>query len=462
MNATSVAEGKRTAASSRRVVLASFVGTLIEYYDFGIYGFMAVTIAPLFFPNSDPLVSLLSALAVFASSFLFRPLGGIFFGWLGDRSGRKVALVATVVSMGIVSGIVGLLPTYAVVGIIAPIALIVLRMASGFSAGGEIGGAATYVAESVPRNRRNFFGSLVPSGAYFGFAAAAATVGVVVGLTTPAQMAAWGWRIPFLLALPLAVICLIARLKLEESAEFIETATKGEIVKFPLWDVLRKNWVSVLRVIAVAIATNGTTWIGLTYLNIYLINELGFPPRSVYWISAAVIALTAASMPLAGWLADRWSAQTIVVIGLVGYLVFSYPILATMGVATNLAVVATLYLVFMLFNGFLEAGAFPLFPELFPANNRYSGVAFGFNLGAIMAGGTAPYIATMLVAETGDHNSPAFFVMAVALIGLIGVFKLRPRKKQQFAETGVSPRTSSLRNQLVSEMDSDGSGASPA
>lgn len=414
---------------TRRVVLAGGIGTLIEYYDYGVYGFLAVTMAPLFFPGANPTASLLSALAVFAAAYFFRPIGGIFFGWLGDRSGRKVALAATVISMGVFSSLIGLLPTYGKVGIIAPVLITLCRLASGLSAGGEIGGAATYIAESVPRRRRNFFGAFVPCGANFGFAVAATIVGITTALTTSAQMSSWGWRIPFLVCVPLTGICLYARLKLEETLEFKRAAEGGERVKWPVLVVLRTRWVSALRVFALAVATNGTSYIGLTYISIYLINDVGFSSKRVYWLLAGVIAVACLCMPLIGWLADTWGRRKVVLVGLIGYMLLTYPLVAVMDSASTLLVVGGLYLLYMLLNAFVQVPAFAMFPQLFPRAIRYSGVALGFNMGAILAGGTAPYVATLLVSKTGDEKSPAFWVMGVAAIGLLSILRLHETKK---------------------------------
>lgn len=410
---------------TRRAALAGGVGTLIEYYDFSVYGFLAVTIAPLFFPNSDSTASMLAALAVFASGYVVRPLGGVFFGWLGDRYGRRAPLVATIVGMGLCSGLIGVLPTYESIGVIAPVLLVLLRLISGFCAGGEIGGAATYIAESTPPDRRGFFGSFTPFGSTFGFATAATVVAVVTSTVGTDTMTGWGWRLPFLLCFPLALLCLWARARLEDTPEFTKTKKEGRQAKWPLLQVLRNNPVAVLRVIGVAVATNGTGYIGLTYMNIYLIDDLGYPAADVSWLSAGVIALACFTMPFVGLLSDRWGRRKVIATGVVGYLLVSYPVLALMESANSLLFVGVLYLAFMVLNALLQVPAFPMFTELFGGSTRYTGVALGFNLGTILAGGTAPYIATLLVQQTGDRQSPAFWVMGAALIGLLSLIKLR-------------------------------------
>ncbi|MGC4964024.1 MFS transporter [Gordonia sp. DT101] len=420
---------QRSKTMARRAAIAGGVGTLIEYYDFAVYGFLAVTIAPLFFPSESSGASILATLAVFGVAYVARPLGGIFFGRLGDRRGRRSALVITVVCMGVACGILGVLPTHSSVGVIAPILLVIVRLAQGFSAGGEVGGAATYIAESAPPNRRGFFGSFTPIGSTLGFAVAASVVGIVAFLTTDEQMDAWGWRIPFLLALPLALICLRVRLKLEDTPEFEEMADKEEVTKSPLLDVLRKNPVSVLQVVGVAIAMNGSGYIGLTYFSVYLINDLGFSKDAVYWTSAISIALACATFPLSGMLTDRFGRKPVLAGGYIAYLVIAVPAFMILGATASVVVVGLVYFVYMVLNGVVQVPAFPMFTELFPRTVRYTGVSLGFNIGTIAAGGTAPYVAAQLVESTGSGMSPAYWVIGVCIIGLLTVLTIRETGK---------------------------------
>ncbi|MEV0363104.1 MFS transporter [Nocardia fusca] len=422
---------KKSNSIARRAAIAGGVGTLIEYYDFAVYGFLAVTIAPLFFPSDNSGVSILSTLAVFGVAYVARPLGGIFFGRLGDRRGRRHALVITVVSMGVACGILGLLPTHSTVGVLAPILLVLVRLAQGFSAGGEVGGAATYIAESAPPKRRGFFGSFTPVGSTLGFAVAAAVVGVVALATTDEQMESWGWRIPFLLALPLAYVCLRVRMKLEDTPEFEEMAEKQQVTKSPLLDTVTKNPWSVLRVIGVAIAMNGSGYIGLTYFSVYLIKDLGFSKDAVYWTSAIAIALACATFPLSGMLTDRFGRKPVLVGGYLGYVVIALPAFMIMGATESILVIGIVYFLYMVLNGVVQVPAFPLFTELFPRTVRYTGVSLGFNIGTIAAGGTAPYVAAQLVESTGNAMSPAYWVMGVCAIGLLTVATIRETSRKE-------------------------------
>lgn len=422
---------KKSNSIARRAAIAGGVGTLIEYYDFAVYGFLAVTIAPLFFPSDNSAVSILSTLAVFGVAYVARPLGGIFFGRLGDRRGRRHSLVITVVSMGIACGILGLLPTHSAVGVLAPILLVLVRLAQGFSAGGEVGGAATYIAESAPPKRRGFFGSFTPVGSTLGFAVAAAVVGVVALATTDEQMESWGWRIPFLLALPLAYVCLRVRMKLEDTPEFEEMAEKQQVTKSPLLDTVTKNPWSVARVVGVAIAMNGSGYIGLTYFSVYLINDLGFSKDAVYWTSAIAIALACATFPLSGMATDCWGRKPVLIGGYLAYVVIALPAFMIMGATESILVIGIVYFLYMVLNGVVQVPAFPLFTELFPRTVRYTSVSLGFNIGTIAAGGTAPYVAAQLVESTGNAMSPAYWVMGVCAIGLLTVATIRETSRKE-------------------------------
>ena len=207
-------------AKAKKATGVAVFGTFIEYYDFSVYGYIAVTLSTLFFPSQDPMVGLLDTMLVFGAAFVVRPLGAIFFGHLGDRFGRRGTLVASITLMCAAAGLTGLLPTYAQIGVFAPILLVILRMLQGFSAGGEIGGASSYIREWASPQRRPLYVSFIPGVAVFGKAAAAGVAAVVATAVPDATMDAWAWRVPFLLAVPMGIFCLFLRLKVEDSPEF--------------------------------------------------------------------------------------------------------------------------------------------------------------------------------------------------------------------------------------------------
>lgn len=406
-------------ADSKRAAVSGFVGTLIEYYDFSLYGYMAVIIAPLFFPSGDPTVSLLAALAVFGTAYVVRPLGGIVFGHIGDKYGRKTALLGTLVCMGVGSTLMGFLPTFEQAGYYATALLVLVRLLQGFSAGGEVGGSATFISESSPRHLRATFGAFTPMGSTGGFALAAAVAGAVTALTTPEQMTSWGWRIPFLLALPLTLLCIWARTRVKET--YAAKPEKKE--SSPIGALFRFQGKALLQSTAISAATNGTAYIGLTYMSIHLVKQLGYPAGSVYWVATLAIGISALLMPLGGYIGDRIGLRRLMLVGLIGYIVLTYPAMAMMDKSLSIAAIA--YIVLMLNTVATQVSAYTILPVLFEPQYRYTGVASGWNFGVIIAGGTAPFIAVKLVQLTENKQSPAFFVIAAAIVGLVGILSIR-------------------------------------
>ncbi|MFH8492539.1 MFS transporter [Streptomyces coeruleorubidus] len=416
----------------RRAMLAGSLGTLIEYYDFSVYGYLAVVIAPQFFPSEEPAAALLATLAVFATGLVVRPVGGVFFGWLGDRWGRRKALVSSVLCMGVASSATGLLPTYSQIGVTAAVLLLLCRLMQGISTGGESVGAYTYIYESAPPRRRAFLGAVTPIGSNLGFMFAAATAGVISALATKDQMADWGWRVPFLMAVPLTLFCLWARLRIEDTPEFEEAARRADIPSAPIREVLSTHRAALLQSIGLSMAQGGAIFLGLTYIGIHLTSDLGYDSTQVLWLSAGVVLVTVLLMVPAGWLAARFGSRRILMFGLLGFLVTAYPAMMLMD-RHNLPLAGAAYLLFMLSSAFVQVPAASLWPHLFERRVRFTGMAIGYNIGTVLAGGTAPYIAAFLVQRTGNQLSPAFFVMTVCVIGIGALLTVR---KDVGAKTG--------------------------
>ncbi|QQN78713.1 MFS transporter [Streptomyces sp. XC 2026] len=418
------ATGERTAGQdstprrSRRAAVAAAAGTAIEYYEFGVYGYLAVVIGPHFFPDDDPTASLLATLAVFGSAFLMRPLGGIVLGRLGDRMGRKPVLILTVVGMGTATAAVGLLPTAESVGVFAPLGLLLVRLAQGFFAGGEVTGSATYLAESAPPGRRGFFGAFTPVGVALGGGTAALVAGTISTVLTEQQLQDFGWRIPFLLSLPLIVVALLARNKLEDSEAFLTTKQEDATAKAPLTEVLTRYRPQVLKVTLLAIGSNCGYWVGLIFMNIYLTSELGYPKSSTFWIMGGISFFVACLMPVFGGLSDTWGRKKVITIGYTGYAVLVVPAMLVMGIGSfPLAVLAMIVLALPM--PIVQSVTYPTYAEQFPTRVRYTGLSFSFNIGTIIGGGLTPYLATWLIATTGNLLAPGFLLMGAAAMALI-------------------------------------------
>ena len=419
-------------ATARKAAIAASAGTAIEYYEFGLYGYMAATIGPLFFPSTDATASLLAILAVFGSAFLMRPIGGIVLGRLGDRIGRRGILLVTVIGMGIATGLIGLLPTAATVGIAAPLMLLVIRLVQGFFAGGEVTGAAAYVAECAPAGKRGFYGAFTPVGVALGGSVAAAFCGISSVLLSPAQMVEWGWRIPFLMAIPMVLVSTAVRRRVEESAAFQAFQADHEPAKAPLREVHTVHPGKVLKVTALAFGQNVGYYVGLIFMNIYMTTYLKYDKTAIYWIMAAVGVTMALLMPFFGGLSDRWGRRRVLALGFVGYMVLVWPMMILMD-QQSLPLAALAMFIMALPLPIVQSVGYPTYAEQFPTKVRYTGMAFSINIGAILGGGVTPYLATSLMASTGNLKSPAFLLIAAEVFSLLALLTVRETSREKLA-----------------------------
>lgn len=430
--ASASADPQKASSVAKRAATASATGTAVEYYEFGVYGYMAVIIGPLFFPGDNPTASLLAALAVFGSSFLIRPLGGVILGRLGDKIGRRKVLLMTVIGMGVATAAIGLLPTAAQAGILAPVLLVLMRLTQGFFAGAEVIGAAAFVAESSPTGRRGFFGAFTPVGVALGGATAALVCAVTTGLLSDDQLREWGWRIPFLLSIPLVLLSCKMRHNVEETPEFQAFLRKEQPPKAPIKDVLNTQLGSVGRVILLTFGQNAGYWIGLVFMNIYLTTYLGFDKSKVFWVIACVSLCMAAMMPFWGGLSDRLGRRKVLAIGFVGYIVLVLPMMMVMG-SGSLWIAALAMFIATLPMPIIQSVGYPTYAEQFPTRVRYTAMAISINVGAILGGGITPYIVTSIIARTGNLLTPGFFMAGAALCALLSLLALRETAHQDLA-----------------------------
>jgi metabolite-proton symporter len=390
------------AHSPARIGLICAAAASIEWYDFFIYGTAAALVFPkLFFPGTlSPLVAQLASFSTFAVGFVARPVGGVLFGHFGDRLGRKRALVVALVLMGLASTLVGLLPSYARIGAAAPLLLIALRFCQGLAVGGLWGGAALLAVENAPTGRRGFFGSLPQLGIPSGMILANLAVLFMTGAVSPDAFLAWGWRAPFLVSLLLVAIGLYVQGRLEETPEFMGAMAAGQAsarrARSPVLQVLARNPKEVLLAAGSFVATNGLFYLFSTFAIAYGVTTLHLPRSEILWAVLLAFIINLAPIVLAGALSDRFGRRALYLAGglfggLSGFLSWRlmdtgvFPLIV-LGLALGLGACA------------LMAGPQPaLFAELFPPELRYSGASIGYQLGAILAGGFAPMIATWLI-----------------------------------------------------------------
>lgn len=417
---------------ARKAAVAAAAGTAIEYYEFGVYGYMAAIIGPLFFPSDKPTAALLSVLAIFGSAFLMRPIGGIVLGRLGDRLGRKSVLLTTVIGMGIATAAVGVLPVASVAGIVAPVALLLVRLAQGFFSGAEVTGSAAYVAECAPRGRRGFYGAATPVGVAIGGALAAAVCGLTTGLMNSAQLHDWGWRIPFLMALPLVLLSAFMRHRIEESAVFRRAAETSGPVKAPLADVFRNHCPAMLRVFLISFAQNVGYWVGFVFMSIYLITYLKYDKAMVYWSMSFVSIAMALLMPMWGGLSDRIGRKKVLYIGFAAYAILVLPMMMLMNLHSTVLTLVALFVV-ALPMPIVQSVGYPTYAEQFPTRVRYTGMAFSFNFGTILGGGVTPYIATYIIGHTNNLLSPAFLLIVASIVGFVTLIGVRETADEALA-----------------------------
>jgi metabolite-proton symporter len=446
----SISAAELTAASlprnpRSRVVLASLIGTTIEFYDFYVYATAAVLVFPhLFFPTGDATTALLASFAVFGAAMVARPLGAVFFGHIGDKVGRKVTLVSALLTMGIATFLIGVLPTYALVGWLAPFLLVVLRLAQGFALGGEWSGAALVATENAPKGKRAWYGTFPQLGAPIGFIIANGLF-LIIAAVLPSDDPSlpsdafldWGWRIPFLFSVVMVAVGLWVRLRLVESSAFSKAVEKGAIRKVPLATVFRNNWRELIL---------GTFFMLATYVLFYLMTTfsltygrspatpadgalpgLGYSYNTfVLMLIAGVVFFGVFTLVSGPW-ADRWGRRRTLIWVTLGIIAFGLLWVPLLG-AGFWGVMAWLVVGFSLMGmTFGPMGA--LLPELFPTNVRYTGSGISYNVSSILGAAVAPFIAVALW-QTGD-GSPfwvGIYLAAMAVLTLIALIVSRETK----------------------------------
>ncbi len=416
-------------ARQRKVLLATGVGHFVEWFDFGLYGTLAAIIGINFFTSQDPQAALLASFAVFGAGFVMRPLGGMFFGSLGDRIGRKKVLAQVILLTSGATFVMGLLPTYHQIGILAPILLTLTRLLQGFAAGGESAGATTFLAEHAPSHRRGYFTSWIDT---FGFLAFMAGSGLVFALTAvlgEAEMTSWAWRIPFLLAGPLGLVGLYLRTQLEDTPEFRAILEKGEVCEAPLRSSLSGALPALLFCVGFVVIKAVGHWTLQAFMPNYLTVHQGFSKLQAYGVTTVGLLCIAVLVPFMGTLSDRYGRRPLMLLGCAGFILFTYPALLLMSrgdVFSALAGLLMLGVFIAAFNG----GCSAAMAELFPTRIRFGAMAVAYNLSVAVFGGMTPYFALFLISATGNNLSPAYFVMAAALISFLTVLRARETARQ--------------------------------
>jgi MHS family proline/betaine transporter-like MFS transporter len=411
-------------STMRRAIAASAVGNATEWFDYGIYAYGLTYISRALFPGEAETATLF-ALGTFAISFLVRPLGGLFWGPLGDRLGRKSVLALTILMMAGATVCVGLIPSYESIGLWAPLLLIVLRMVQGFSTGGEYGGAATFMAEYAPDDRRGFYGSFLEVGTLAGYSLGALLMLGFSLLLGSQNMQDWGWRIPFLIAGPMGLVGLYLRSKMEDTPIFLEVDRERPVKKSAFADLgnlLRDYWRPLLVMGGLVLALNVVNYTLLSYMPTYLQRRLGLSTDAALMTPIIGMLSMMVFLPLAGRLSDRIGRKPLWWFSLIGIFVAATPLyhLMSNGLVGAILGFAILGLLFVPQLATISA----TFPAMFPTQVRFAGFAISYNVSTSIFGGTAPAVNSWLIGKTGDPAVPAYYMMAACAIGAVSLLFL--------------------------------------
>ncbi|WP_430333195.1 MFS transporter [Rhodococcus sp. ACT016] len=452
-------------AAVKRAVKATMLGNAMEWFDFGVYAYLATTIGKVFFPDASGTAQLLSTFAIFAAAFVVRPLGGLFFGPLGDRIGRKKVLATTMIMMAGSTFAIGLIPSYGSIGIVAPILLVIFRLLQGFSTGGEYGGASTFVAEYAPDKRRGFLSSFLEFGTLAGYVAAAGLVTVITATVSDDALVDWAWRIPFLIAGPLGLIGLYLRVRLEETPAFRQLTADDDPVESTesvtgrLRETLVTNWRPLMLCILLVATYNIAHYGLLSYMPTYLSTTLGYDESHGLLLMIVVMLLMMVGITFVGRLSDRVGRKPLLLSGFVGFFLLSLPAYLLIGIGAyvtiflGLAILGSLLLLFV--------GVFPsVLPALFPTGVRYGGLAVGYNIAVSVFGGTTPLVLTALQDATGSNLVAPMYMMVAAVVGGITVLFIPETARKPLAGSppSVSTRAEAvavLRRPNVTPVQSD-------
>jgi len=412
----------------RKVISAACLGNAVEWYDFSVYGYLAVIIGKTFFTAAPPAVQTILALVTFSIPFLVRPLGAGIFGFLGDKYGRKYVLSVTIILISLSTFAIGLIPGYAAIGVAAPILILLAKIIQGLSVGGEYAGAMTFVAEYSPDRKRGFLASWLDFGSVAGFLFGILVVFVVTYLVGGQNvMEEWGWRIPFLLSLPLGLTGLFLRSNVEESPAFQREGEKREDDSSSAMNIIRRNGRNIILCCCLVIMTNVAYYMVLVFMPTYFSEVLNYPRAQAEIITICIMIGMLILQPIFGWLSDKIGRRPFIFIGSLGYLLFSWPAFwliqrdDTAHVYMGLGLLA----VFLCcFNSIMAA----VLPALFPTQVRLRTLGISFNISVFVAGITPPIAAILVGSRAGAHfwpYAPAYMLIGIALISIIAGLVLR-------------------------------------
>ncbi|HKU29087.1 MAG TPA: MFS transporter, partial [Arthrobacter sp.] len=447
----------------KKALGGTIVGNTMEWYDVGVFGYLITTMGPVFLPEADKSVQTLFLLGTFAATFVARPLGGVVFGWLGDKVGRQKVLAATLLLMAASTFGVGLLPGYTQIGIWAAALLVILKLIQGFSTGGEYAGATTFVSEYAPDKRRGFFASFLDMGSYIGFALGAALVSILQLSIGQGAMEDWGWRLPFLIAGPLGVIAVYFRSKIEESPQFQATldaqeamaadAAAGDaaVAKGPI-GIIKAYWRQIILAMILAAAANTVGYALTSYMPTYLTDSKGYDAVHGTLLTIPVLVIMAVCIPLTGKLSDRIGRRPVLWIGALSTVILATPAFMLIGIGEVWSTLAGLALIAFPVT-FYVANLASALPAQFPTSSRYGAMGIAYNFSVAIFGGTTPFIVAALISATGNDMMPAYYLMGTSLVGAVAIYFLKESAQRPLPGSMPSVDTQDEAKELVATQD---------
>ncbi len=430
----------------KKLIIGALIGNIMEFYDFIIYAYFSQQIAAQFFISSDPFISTLLTFTVFASGYLTRPLGAIYFGSIGDKLGRKKALVLSIGLITLSTAAIGVLPSYQSIGYLAPILLVMCRLFQGFAVSGEQSGAAVYLSENVNQNRHGLVGGLVLGSSYFGVLLGS-LVCLMITLVAPSN-----WRMPFLLSIPLGIISLIIRLQASDSHEFNRLKNSNLINKSPIKSIFKDHFGLLIKMILLTGSLAVPIYLYVVHLPSFLITTVGLTQNMSLIVSSCSLLFISVLVPAIGLVSDKIGYVKTLKFGYIAAIILSYPSYWLLQSKT-LPSVFCMQLIMGIVIAMIAGPMFALFVRSFPSNIRFSGVSFAFNVGMSLFGGTAPMFATLMIGFSGNNAFPSLYIIGSSIIGFFILSKLTKDKyleglKINTIDSNIADSNADIRNDL--------------
>lgn len=416
----------------RKILISAMIGNALEWYDFVLYVQFSSIISKLFFPMEDHFNSMLATFGVFAAGFVMRPLGGILFGWIGDRYGRKISLISSILLMAVPTALIGILPTYATIGVVAPILLTLIRLMQGLALGGGFSGCMAFLVEYAPENRRGAVGSASMFSLGAGVLLGILVSSLFVHLIGNEAFEAWGWRLPFIISIFIGMIAFYIRSYVHESPLYLQAKESGNISDTPVKEVLTNNFPALIRAIGVYLTVTVPFYTLTAYFNNFLQKYMHYPISKSLLINGIAIFACMIAIPFSGALSDKVGRKKILTITAIILCLISYPVFLLIG-AGGMTLPILGQALFGIILG-IYLGPVPAFlVEIFPTRIRFTGLALSYNTSAALFGGTVPMVYIWMVEKTTLATAPAFYIMIFTILTVISIYGYRDKYNQSLA-----------------------------